>query len=73
MPTKSKTVNDTKHNSNSHPLELGDMKDAGEGDFRGSLVVKTPSVQCTRHRFNPWLGNQDPTCHMVRPKNKKTW
>ena len=34
------------------------------------LVVKTPHSQCRGHRFHPWSGNQDPTCHWVSPKTK---
>ena len=26
-------------------------------DFSGSQMVKTPSFQCWRPRFNPWSGN----------------
>ena len=32
-------------------------------NFPGSSVVKTPCFQCTEHRFDPWSGNKDPTCH----------
>ena len=35
----------------------------------GSPVDKSPCFHCMRRRFNSWLGNQDPTCHKVRPKN----
>ena len=33
--------------------------------------VKTPHFQGKRHRFDPWLGNWDPTCHMALIKKKK--
>ena len=31
-------------------------------------VVKTPYFHCRGPRFDPWLGNQDPACHVVQPK-----
>ena len=33
-------------------------------DFPGGPVVKNPpaSCQCRGHEFNPWSGNEDPTC-----------
>ena len=34
-----------------------------------SLFIKTPYFQCRRHRFNPWSGNKDPTCHTAWPQN----
>ena len=37
-------------------------------DFPGGPVVKTPHFQCKGHRFDPWSGNQDPTCRVVWPK-----
>jgi len=40
-------------------------------DFPGSPVVKTLHAHCRGHRFNPWWGNQDLTCHITRPKKKK--
>ena len=27
-----------------------------------------PCTHCQGSRFNPWLGNWDPTCHVVQPK-----
>ena len=36
-------------------------------NFPGSPVVKTLSSQCREHRLNPWLGEQDPVCHVVQP------
>ena len=33
-------------------------------------VFKTLISQCREHSFNPWSGNEDPTCHMIQPKNK---
>ena len=40
-------------------------------DFPGVPVVKTPRFQCRGHRFDPCLGNWDPTCHVAWPKKKK--
>ena len=37
-------------------------------DFPGGPVVKTPHFQCMGYRFDPWLKNQEPTCHRVQPK-----
>ena len=34
-------------------------------DFPGGPLVKTLSFQSREHKFNPWLGNQDLTCHTV--------
>ena len=39
-------------------------------DFPGSPVAKTPSFQYRGCGFDPWLRNQDPTCHVVQSKNK---
>lgn len=30
-----------------------------------SPAVKTLHLYCREHSFNPWLRNEDPTCHMV--------
>ena len=40
-------------------------------DLPGSPVVKTPHFPCRGCRFDPYLGNEDPTCHTARPKIKK--
>ena len=32
------------------------------GDFPGCPVAKTPCLQCKGHKFQPWSGNQIPTC-----------
>ena len=37
-----------------------------------SPVVKTPRSQYRGHRFNPWSGSYDPTCHVVQHTHKKT-
>ena len=34
-------------------------------------VAKIPSFQCKRWGFDPWSGNEDPTCHAAWPKTKK--
>ena len=31
-------------------------------------MVKTPYFHCGGQGFDPWLGNQDPTCHMEQSK-----
>ena len=38
-------------------------------EFPGGPVVKTLHFHCKGHRFDPWLGNKNPKCHQVRPKN----
>ena len=40
-------------------------------DFPGSPVVKTSSLHCRRHGFDPWSGNKNPTCHKAREKKKE--
>ena len=37
-------------------------------DFPGGPVAETLCSQCRGHRFNPWLGNYDPTCCAAQPK-----
>ena len=41
------------------------------GDFLGDPVVKTPCFHCREHGFNPWSGNEDPTCHAAWLKKAK--
>ena len=41
------------------------------GTFPGSPAAKTLHFHCSRHRSDPWLGNSDSACHLVRPKGKK--
>lgn len=41
------------------------------GIFPGSPAAKTLHFHCSRHRSDPWLGNSDSACHLVRPKGKK--
>ena len=31
-------------------------------------MVKTPGFHCRGQRFEPWWGNQDPTCHVAKEK-----
>ena len=38
------------------------MKDDSGWDFPGCPVAKNPLFHCRGHRFNPWLGNEDPIC-----------
>ena len=38
-------------------------------DFPGGPEVKTLLFQCRVHRFDPWLGNYDPTCCGQKRKN----
>lgn len=40
----------------------------GHWDFPGSPVVTTLCFSCRRQGFDPWVGNEDPAGHMVRPK-----
>ena len=34
-------------------------------------MVKTLHFCCRGHRFNPWLGNEDPACHAAWPGKQK--
>ena len=43
----------------------------GWRDFPGGPLVKTLHFQCKDLGFDPWLGNGDPTCCTIRPKEKK--
>ena len=36
-------------------------------------MVKTPHFHCRGHGFNPWKGNEDPTCHVIQPKQQTKW
>ena len=38
-------------------------------DFPGGPVVNTPCSHCRGHGFDIRLGNSDPSCHMVKPRN----
>ena len=41
-----------------------------------SLADPVTRTQCFHFRglgFNPWSGNQDSTCHVVRPGKKKKY
>ena len=40
-------------------------------DFLGSPMVKTLRFHCRKHGLDPWLGNEDPACQVVRQKKKK--
>ena len=39
-------------------------------DFPGNPVVKTPHFHYWGHGFSSWLGNYNPTCHVVQSKIK---
>ena len=41
-------------------------------DFPGGPMVRTPHFHYKGHRFDPWLGTQDPSSLMVRPTTNKT-
>ena len=36
----------------------------------GGPAVRNLSFHCRGHRFDPWLGNYDPTCHEARSEKK---
>ena len=36
--------------------------------FPDCSVVKTPRLHCRGCKCDPWLGNQDATCHVVCPR-----
>ena len=42
-----------------------------QSEFPGGPVLGTPCFHCRRHRFYPWLGNEDPASHVVCPPGKK--
>ena len=49
-------------------------KNAGVGELPtsvGSTVVKIPGFHYRGYEFDPWVGNQAPTCHTLWPKKKK--
>ena len=39
-------------------------------DLPRSPVVRTWHAQCSRHKFDPWWGSQDPASHIARPRQK---
>ena len=39
--------------------------------FPSCPVVGTPRFHCRGHRFDPWLGSQDPSCCLRSGKKKK--
>ena len=41
------------------------------GDFPGGPVIKTPCFHCRGPGFHPWLGKQNPTCHMAQQRKKR--
>lgn len=42
-------------------METGLDEEREEGGFSGGSVSQEFTCQCTRHRFDPWSG-EDPTC-----------
>ena len=38
------------------------------GDFLGNPVLRTPRFRCRGHGFDPWKGDQDPSCYAAQPK-----
>ena len=44
----------------------------GSWEFPGATVIRTPHSHCWGPRFNPWLGNWDPTSHGAQPKKRKS-
>ena len=40
------------------------------GGFHGGPMVKTPHFPCKGHKFDPWLGNLNPTCCTAKKKIK---
>ena len=40
------------------------------GGFPGGLVVPTLRFPCKGHRFDPWWGNLNPTCHTAKKNSK---
>ena len=54
------------------PCSLGTQRTGDLAETQGGLpVVKTPSFQSKGCGFNPWSGNQNPTCCAVWPKKYK--
>ena len=47
------------------------VKKEKKRDFPGGPVVKIPCFHCRGHRFNPLMGNEDPTYHIVQPPKEK--
>ena len=43
------------------------------GDFTDGSVVKTLRFQGRGYRFDPWLGNYDPTCPMKQSKKRESF
>ena len=42
-------------------------------DHPGGPVVRTPHFPCGGPRFDPWLGNWDPTSHTAQPKKRAAY
>lgn len=47
--------------------ETAKVKILDSRELPGRPLVKTPSAQCRGHKFDPWLGNKDPSCCLAQP------
>ena len=52
------------------PTDFLKSKDR-DGGFPGGPAGKTPHFPCKGHKFDPWLGNLNPTCHTAKKKPKE--
>ena len=52
------------------PQDVKTSKIQKKRDFPGGPVVKTLRPHCRGHRFNPWLGNEEPACRMAKKEKK---
>lgn len=50
-------------------LTRGGSASRMKGDFPGDPVAKSSHFHCGGCGFNAWLGNKDPACQTVWPKN----
>ena len=50
---------------------LAQLKNTGRWDFPGSPGLNNPCSHCRGHRFDPWLGNEDSSCHSAAKKKKE--
>lgn len=54
-----------------HRLRCEEVRSQSFGGLRGGSVVRTPRLHGRRHRFNPRLENQDPTCRRLGAARKR--
>ena len=54
-------------------MAMGKVQENKQRDLPGGPVVKTLRFHCRGRRFDPWSGNQDPTCLGVWQINKTTF